>query len=77
MSQLAGTPGADAEPPEKGRLDSWGEIRQAPGRSVRTVQRWEAEERLPIHRHHHLDGNSVYAFNQPTRRVASQPQSSA
>ncbi|MGH9458117.1 MAG: tetratricopeptide repeat protein [Thermoanaerobaculia bacterium] len=44
------------------RLDSWKEIAAYLGRSVRTVRRWEAEERLPVHRQmHHALGN-VYAF---------------
>jgi Tol biopolymer transport system component len=45
-----------------GRLDSWKEIAVYLGKSVRTVQRWEKEEALPIHRHAHSDRDSVYAF---------------
>ena len=33
-----------------GRLDSWKEIAAYLRRSVSTVQRWEQEERLPVHR---------------------------
>lgn len=44
------------------RLDSWKAIAAFLGRTVRTVQRWEREERLPVHRHVHGDGASVYAF---------------
>lgn len=36
--------------PEAGRLDSWKEIAAHLGRSTRTVQRWEKEEGLPVHR---------------------------
>lgn len=32
------------------------------GRTVRTVQRWERYERLPVRRHIHQDGASVYAY---------------
>ena len=32
------------------RLDSWKEIAAYLGRDVRTVQRWERREGLPIHR---------------------------
>src|SRR3989442_4777544 len=32
------------------KLDSWGEIASYLGREVRTVQRWERTEGLPVHR---------------------------
>ena len=32
------------------RLDSWKEIAAYLGRGLRTVQRWEREEGLPVHR---------------------------
>ena len=44
------------------RLDSWKEIAAYLRRDVRTVQRWEKNEGLPIHRHKHLRGNSVFAY---------------
>jgi len=47
---------------ENGRVDSWGEIARYLSRSIRTVQRWEVEEGMPIHRHKHSDRDSVYAF---------------
>jgi TolB-like protein len=49
-------------PAPDGRLDSWKEIAHHFGRDVRTVQRWEAREGLPVHRHHHTRRGSVYAF---------------
>jgi len=49
-----------AEPPE--RLDSWKEIASYLGREVRTVQGWEKNEGLPVHRHQHARQGSVYAF---------------
>ena len=45
------------------RLDSWKEIASFLGRTVRTVQRWEREEHLPVHRHVHQHGASVYAYS--------------
>jgi len=44
------------------RLDSWKEIAVYLKRDVRTVQRWEKSERLPIHRHAHRRQGSVFAF---------------
>ena len=43
-------------------LDSWKEIAVFLNRSVRTVQRWEREEHLPVHRHQHRKRGSVFAF---------------
>jgi tetratricopeptide (TPR) repeat protein len=44
------------------RLESWKEIASYLGRTVRTVQRWEASEGLPVHRHVHQSLGNVYAF---------------
>jgi Tol biopolymer transport system component len=44
------------------KLDSWKEIAEHLGREVRTVQRWEQEQGLPVHRHVHKKRSSVYAF---------------
>ena len=46
------------------RLDSWKEIASYLGKSVRTVQRWEEQEGLPVHRLPHSDRSSVFAFPQ-------------
>jgi hypothetical protein len=48
--------------PQKELLDSWKEIAVFLNRGVRTVQRWEREENLPIHRHQHRKRGSVFAF---------------
>ena len=56
------TPAAGAPPDETDRLDSWKEIASYLGREVRTVQGWEKNEGLPIHRHQHARQGSVYAF---------------
>ena len=47
--------------PADERLDSWKEIAAFLNRGVRTVQRWESTEGLPVHRHHHAKLGSVYA----------------
>jgi hypothetical protein len=44
------------------RLDSWKEIAAYLKREVRTVQRWERLEGLPVHRHQHQKRGSVYAL---------------
>src|SRR5215468_7102603 len=44
------------------RLDSWKEIAAYLGRGVRSVQRWEREEGLPVHRLSHQKRGSVYAY---------------
>lgn len=44
------------------RLDSWKQIAVYLNREVRSVQRWEKHEGLPVHRHPHLKGSTVYAF---------------
>ena len=50
-------------PPVEGdRLDSWKEIAEHVGRSVRTVRRWEVEEGMPVHRHMHRSAGTVYAY---------------
>jgi Tol biopolymer transport system component len=47
--------------PAEPRLDSWKEIASYLGRGIRTVQRWEREEGLPVHRLDHAKRGSVYA----------------
>jgi tetratricopeptide (TPR) repeat protein len=44
------------------RLESWKEIAAYLKREVRTVQRWEKNEGLPVHRHQHDERSTVYAF---------------
>jgi len=46
------------------RLDSWKEIAVYLRREVRTVQRWERFEGLPVRRLYHRKGSSVYAFSE-------------
>ncbi|MBM3767654.1 MAG: hypothetical protein FJW32_19865 [Acidobacteria bacterium] len=60
-------------------LRSWKEIAAHLGRGVRTVQRWEQAEGLPVHRHEHLERSSVYAYQSEvdawwqSRRLALEP----
>lgn len=44
------------------RLDSWKEIAEYLRRGITTVQRWEREEGLPVRRHVHTSGGSVFAY---------------
>lgn len=63
------------------RLDSWKEIASYLRRDVRTVQRWEKKEGLPVHRHQHDKLGSVYAYPAEltswftTRQQAAPPDS--
>jgi TolB-like protein/tetratricopeptide (TPR) repeat protein len=45
-----------------GRLNSWKEIAAYLDTSVRTVQRWERLEGLPVHRHEHASVATIYAY---------------
>src|SRR5689334_1104890 len=56
------TPSPEGSPLLGKKLDSWGEIASYLGREVRTVQRWEATEGLPVHRHEHKKKSTVYAY---------------
>ena len=56
------SPPAEVDGRNGDRLDSWKEIAVYLGRDVRTVQRWERREGLPIHRQQHDKLGSVYAF---------------
>ena len=51
-----------AIPPQKELLDSWKEIAVFLNRGIRTAQRWERDEDLPIHRHRHNRRGTVWAF---------------
>ena len=56
------TVGRLAADPNGNRLDSWKEIAVYLGRAVRTAQRWQKTEGLPVHRHFHARASTVYAF---------------
>jgi hypothetical protein len=46
------------------RLDSWKEIACYLRRSIRCVQRWEKNQGLPVRRHQHIGGATVYAYRE-------------
>jgi TolB-like protein/tetratricopeptide (TPR) repeat protein len=55
---------ADSKAPSpQQRLNSWKEIAAHLGVAVRTVQRWEAAEGLPVRRHRHAQLSSAYAYS--------------
>jgi len=56
------TAGPEGSPFPDKKLVSWKEIAAYLGREVRTVQRWENTEGLPVHRHEHLKKSTVYAY---------------
>src|SRR5690349_23766787 len=74
------TPASSSPPDESDRLDSWKEIASYLGREVRTVQGWEKNEGLPVHRHQHARQGSVYAFRaqldawRDARKESPEPQ---
>jgi len=53
---------AGEAPRDERPFTSWKDIAVYFGRDVRTVQRWEKHERLPIYRHPHRSRASVYAY---------------
>src|SRR5215469_12755272 len=56
-------PNASASPRLNDRkLVSWKEIAVHLGREIRTVQRWEKTEGLPVRRHEHRKRSTVYAY---------------
>src|SRR5260370_5306697 len=55
-------PGPEGSPLLEKKLVSWKEIAAHLGREVRTVQRWEKTEGLPVKRHGHLKKSTVYAY---------------
>ena len=62
--EKADTDIAEAPPaptPEE-RVESWKEIAAYLQRDVRTVQRWEKKEALPVYRHMHDERGTVYAY---------------
>lgn len=55
-------PGSRPQAATAQRLNSWKEIAAYLGTSERTVQRWEQGEALPVHRHVHEKGSTIYAY---------------
>lgn len=52
----------DLKADTSGLLDSWKEIAAYLNRTVRTAQRWEINEQLPVRRHLHDRQGTVYAY---------------
>lgn len=59
------------------RLDSWKEIAAYLKRGARTVQRWEHEEGLPVHRLQHDQGSTVWAYKSEVDEWWASRQSAA
>jgi TolB-like protein/Flp pilus assembly protein TadD len=62
MPERGAKPGPEGSPLPDKKLDSWKEIADYLDREVRTVQRWEKSEGLPVHRHEHQKKSTVYAY---------------
>src|SRR6266705_1447453 len=62
MSETRTSPGPEGPALQDKKLVSWKEIASHLGREVRTVQRWEKSEGLPVRRHEHLKKSTVYAY---------------
>ena len=62
MVHCAGTVVSVMDRSGRTRFDSWKEIANYLKISVRTVQRWEKDEGLPVHRHAHARQDTVYAY---------------
>jgi hypothetical protein len=54
--------GTKQAPPNRVRFDSWKEIASYLHTSVRTTQRWEKTEGLPVRRHEHARQDTVYGY---------------
>src|SRR5262245_66172148 len=63
MGEVPAGNGSTARP-EDDRLESWKDVAAYLKRDVRTVQRWEQREGLPIHRQQHDKLGSIFAFRQ-------------
>jgi len=63
------------ERPSAIRLDSWKDIANYLNRSVANRQRWEMVEAMPVHRHCHGTGGSVYAYSPEVDAWRSSPES--
>jgi TolB-like protein/Flp pilus assembly protein TadD len=62
MPETGTPPGPEGPALHDKKLVSWKEIASHVGREVRTVQRWEKSEGLPVRRHEHLKKCTVYAY---------------
>jgi TolB-like protein len=58
-----GTTQVKCAPPAAERLVSWKEVARYLQCNIRSVQRWERGEGLPVYRHLHQRGSTVYAYS--------------
>src|SRR6266702_6568981 len=83
MPASGATPSPKGSPLPDRKLVSWKEIASYLGREVRTVQRWERTEGLPVHRHEHQKKSTVYAYTSEldewfkNRQPADDPEADA
>jgi adenylate cyclase len=61
-AQVIAMPDVTRQRDPRDRLDSWKEIAGYLRRGARTVQRWEREQGMPVHRLVHDQGSTVYAY---------------
>jgi len=62
MTETGTSQGSEGPALHDKKLVSWKEIAAHLGREVRTVQRWEKSEGLPVRRHEHRKKCTVYAY---------------
>ncbi len=62
MPHVTSRPAPTTAQPADDRLDSWKEIAAFLHRDVRTVQRWEKQAGLPVHRHAESRLRTAYAY---------------
>jgi len=83
MPETGTPPGSEGPALHDKKLVSWKEIASHLGREVRTVQRWEKSEGLPVRRHEHRKKCTVYAYASELdgwfrkRRPADDPEADA
>jgi len=83
MSDNPSAPGNKSDtflpPPNEPRLESWGEIASYLRRDIRTVQRWEKEQGLPVRRLQIGKQGQVYAYRSELDRwvLERQPKAAA
>jgi len=83
MSDSPSAPGKKSDtqppPPNEPRLESWGEIASYLRRDIRTVQRWEKEQGLPVRRLLIGKQGQVYAYRSELDRwmLERQPKAEA
>ncbi len=62
MYNMSSSSGSENRAGGEERLESWKEVASYLGKTVRTVQRWEKHEGLPVHRHQHDKRGTIIAY---------------